>query len=72
MVTLEGRIRIQSDTSRGNKLKKRMQFRKGRFKVWRLSKNNQESKNKMGGIRLIAGSASERIEHESPMPFSGK
>lgn len=41
---LEDRIRIQSDTSRGNNLKKRMQFKKDKFKVLCLSENNQLSK----------------------------
>ena len=45
---LEDRIRIQSDTNRGNNLKKRMQFRKDKFKVLCLSENNQLSKKKIG------------------------
>lgn len=46
---LEDGIRIQSDTSRGDdNPKKRMQFRKDKFKVLCLSKNIQPSKKKIG------------------------
>jgi len=55
VITVEDRIRIQSDTSRGYKLKKRLQLRKGRLKVLRLRTNNQQGKNKMGDISLVAG-----------------
>jgi len=45
---LEDRIGIQTNMRRGNNLKKRMLFKKDKFKVLCLSTNNQLSKKKIG------------------------